>query len=446
MTTSADKSFYKVIVVGGGLAGLISTIVAAQKGASVLLLEAEDFNEARNTRPIFKFLNAIDPVRQGEQGISDSPEFFYKQTLKSGEYRGIPELVKTMCYRSYDSKLWLENLGIKFRKKIQYFPGGNYPRASVPENPMTVRESLISAAISSKAEILTRAFFEKLEKTPNGEFTVHFRDHGNHTHFLTVPKVILACGGFASNDRLCQKHDYRVSGLPSISSPKNIGIGIREGIRIGAGFVGMDFIDYSFGVRTKEKFVELLIPPLHYILVDENGNRVINELDEKSTREFLLSSPTKRLNMIFDPNLASALTGHLKDKLNWLREQNQITEIFLLRKENQTNFEKNLLHNILTHNKACLKGNQDQFGKICGNPLPSQKVACLPITLAKAATLGGLLINEKANVISRTGEPIKGLYAAGSIVGGIHGTHMVAGNGSLASIVFGRLAGEDASL
>lgn len=60
-------------------------------------------------------------------------------------------------------------------------------------------------------------------------------------------------------------------------------------------------------------------------------------------------------------------------------------------------------------------------------------------------TMGGIKINPRAEVISVDGEVIPGLYAAGEVTGGIHGTNRLGGN-ALADInVFGKIAGENAA-
>lgn len=58
-------------------------------------------------------------------------------------------------------------------------------------------------------------------------------------------------------------------------------------------------------------------------------------------------------------------------------------------------------------------------------------------------TEGGLKINEKAQVLDKKGIPIKGLYAAGAVTGGIHGKNRLGGNGLADAIVFGRTAGQN---
>lgn len=60
--------------------------------------------------------------------------------------------------------------------------------------------------------------------------------------------------------------------------------------------------------------------------------------------------------------------------------------------------------------------------------------------------MGGIQINKDTQVINKDGEIIKGLYAAGEVTGGIHGTNRLGGN-ALADInTFGRIAGQNAAL
>jgi fumarate reductase flavoprotein subunit len=60
-------------------------------------------------------------------------------------------------------------------------------------------------------------------------------------------------------------------------------------------------------------------------------------------------------------------------------------------------------------------------------------------------TMGGLHINTRAQVIDAEGKVIPGLYAAGEITGGIHGTNRIGGNAILDIIAFGRIAGKNAA-
>ena len=58
----------------------------------------------------------------------------------------------------------------------------------------------------------------------------------------------------------------------------------------------------------------------------------------------------------------------------------------------------------------------------------------------------GLRIDAQTRVIGRNERPVPGLFAAGEIVGNLHGDRYIGGGGSFGPcIVFGKLAGETAA-
>jgi succinate dehydrogenase/fumarate reductase flavoprotein subunit len=55
--------------------------------------------------------------------------------------------------------------------------------------------------------------------------------------------------------------------------------------------------------------------------------------------------------------------------------------------------------------------------------------------------MGGLEIDKDGAVLTKTGAPIKGLYCAGEVAGGVHGNNRLGGNSLLDCVVFGRVTG-----
>jgi succinate dehydrogenase/fumarate reductase flavoprotein subunit len=60
-------------------------------------------------------------------------------------------------------------------------------------------------------------------------------------------------------------------------------------------------------------------------------------------------------------------------------------------------------------------------------------------------TMGGILINENAQVIDLNQRPIRGFYAAGEVTGGIHGASRLGSCAIIDCMVFGRIAGSRAA-
>ena len=59
--------------------------------------------------------------------------------------------------------------------------------------------------------------------------------------------------------------------------------------------------------------------------------------------------------------------------------------------------------------------------------------------------MGGILTDTDTHVMNTDSQPINGLFAAGEVTGGFHGTTRVDGSGTGDAIVFGRIAGKAAA-
>jgi flavocytochrome c len=60
-------------------------------------------------------------------------------------------------------------------------------------------------------------------------------------------------------------------------------------------------------------------------------------------------------------------------------------------------------------------------------------------------TMGGMEINDKAQVLNSEGKPFESLFACGELAGGVHGANRLGGSSLLGCVVYGRVAGASAS-
>jgi flavocytochrome c len=60
-------------------------------------------------------------------------------------------------------------------------------------------------------------------------------------------------------------------------------------------------------------------------------------------------------------------------------------------------------------------------------------------------TMGGMEINDKAQVLNHEKKPFEGLLACGELAGGVHGANRLGGSSLLGCVVYGRVAGASAS-
>ena len=83
--------------------------------------------------------------------------------------------------------------------------------------------------------------------------------------------------------------------------------------------------------------------------------------------------------------------------------------------------------------------------KFCHNLISGADFAAEPYYVATIAPvihygMGGLEIDEDSAVLGSWSEAIRGLYAAGEVAGGVHGSNRLGGNSLLGCVVFGRVA------
>jgi len=77
-------------------------------------------------------------------------------------------------------------------------------------------------------------------------------------------------------------------------------------------------------------------------------------------------------------------------------------------------------------------------------PLDSPPFVCYPVTCGITFTFGGIRVSSDGQVLDRADRPIRGLYAAGELVGGLFYHNYPGGSGLMAGSVFGRRAGSAA--
>ncbi|WP_305134266.1 FAD-binding protein, partial [Parasutterella excrementihominis] len=89
--------------------------------------------------------------------------------------------------------------------------------------------------------------------------------------------------------------------------------------------------------------------------------------------------------------------------------------------------------------------NDPKFGrKLFDRPIVKPPFYATPRAPSIHHTMGGLQISTNAQVLDKKGKPIPGLYAAGEVTGGIHGSNRLGGNATADVLTFGRIAAKSA--
>ena len=184
--------------------------------------------------------------------------------------------------------------------------------------------------------------------------------------------------------------------------------------------------------RSENNPVRLDYNPRKFIFVNENGKRFVNEeLPRGKISEAYFNGGFKRCYSIVDNQTVQEIQLNRKKNVykglykNMVWRGNSVEE--LARKLNIP--EENLFQTI----QEC------QFDKQILTPPFWAANVVFKIHL----TLGGVEINEKAQVLDELGKPITGLWACGQVIGNLHGKYRLGGNGINCAVVFGRLAAKN---
>ena len=99
------------------------------------------------------------------------------------------------------------------------------------------------------------------------------------------------------------------------------------------------------------------------------------------------------------------------------------------------------------YNAVVEKKAKDPFGFVADNKADTTLTegpwyACKKVPTVHH-TMGGIKINTNAQVVGTDGKVIPGLYAAGEVTGGIHGSNRLGGNAIADVMTFGRTAGKN---
>ena len=107
----------------------------------------------------------------------------------------------------------------------------------------------------------------------------------------------------------------------------------------------------------------------------------------------------------------------------------------------------NFVETMNTWNASVAAGEDAEFGRSNGmdGDLSTAPYYAIKIAPGIHHTMGGLKINTDAQVLDTDGSIIPGLYAAGETTGGVHGGNRIGGNAVCDFVVFGRIAGSNAS-
>lgn len=449
---------FDVVVVGAGGAGLSAAIEAANQGLKVALVEKMPA-VGGNTLISGGEMNVPNNWVQEKLDIQgDSVEIFYEDTMKGGDNLADPDMVRVFAENALPAAEWLrDEIKVEFLEdQLFQFGGHSYKRALIPVGH-TGQELIIKLKakadelgvetfLSTKAEKLIQ---DDSKRVVGVETTTN---EGQKVTFNAPKGVIITAGGFGSNVDMRKEYnkEYDERYL-STDAPGTTGDGIVMAQEVGAAVTNMESIQ-TYPVANPETGMISLVADTRFdgaILVNQEGKRFVEELERRDVISKAILSQTGEVGYQIwaEPlnQVSKTIEAHPAEYEEML-EQDVIYKAESIKDAaDHFGIDAETLEETIKKVNQYAKDKEDpDFNHRAGLALIEEG----PFYIQKASpsvhhTMGGIVINEKAQVLNENDETIPGLYAAGEVTGVIHGSNRLGGNAVADIIIFGRIAGQN---
>lgn len=395
-----------VLIIGGGGAGASAAIEADENGAKVMIVTKLRIGDA-NTMMAEGGIQAADKP-------GDSPAQHFLDAYGGGHFAAQKDLLYKLVNDAPEAIRWLSELGVEFDKA----PDGTM---ITTHGGGTSRKRMHAAKDYSGAEIMRTLRDEVLNRNiPVVDFTSAIElikdEKGNcagavlknmETNELLVARaktVIMATGGAGR---------LHYQGFPTSNHYGATADGLVLGYRAGARLLYADTLQYhptgaAFPAQIYGALVTEKVRSVGAMLVNANGEVFMNPLETRDvSAASIIRECSERGNGVPTPE------GYAV----WL--DTPMIEL----KNGEGTIEKRI--------PAMMR----MFGKH-GIDIRKEPILVYPTLHYQN---GGLKITDDGQT------DVENLFAAGEVVGGIHGRNRLMGNSLLDIIVFGRNAGRHAS-
>jgi fumarate reductase flavoprotein subunit len=442
-----DQEF-DVVIVGGGGAGFCAAIEACKAGSKTVLLEKESVIGGSSI--ICGGQLAFAPTAlQKEKGIKDSADLFFNDMMKIGKDKNDMWLVRTYVDASNDCYEFLKSLGAQFTD-IKIYAGFSVPRSHVT-SPGQVLKLLREEAEKKGTTVMTRTPALRLFTNPGGRIVGVKAVTGKGKEFTIKARraVILTTGGFARNVEMLQEFGSLPLelGIP-VAAPGTTGDGHKMAMEVGSGTTNIAIglgpgVGPSTPVDVQTRAI--CMPNMKgAVMLNKKGQRFVREsLSYNEIATAALNQPDALIIQIADEPIAVASEYTAQSRPKKADTLEKLAELVGLPPQV-------LVEAIDKYNGYVEAGKDPEFGRttlvgISGKPLPIKTPPFYGFITKPGilSTKGGLTVNPKGQVINVFGEIISNLYAAGEIMGGVHGAGYHTGSAFAKALVFGRIAGKN---
>ncbi len=438
---------YDMIIVGAGGAGMAAAIQAKDAGANPVILEKMPI-AGGNTLKSSAGMNASETKFQEAEGIEDSNDLFFEETLAGGSGTNDQELLRYFVDHSAAAIDWLDSMGITL-DNLTTTGGMSLNRTHRPTDGSAVGEYLVAGLLRNVHEreipLFVNAEVVKINETDGQVNGVNVKIDGEEKT-LTSKAVVVTTGGFGANMEMVVENKPELEGYVTTNQEGSTGDGIKMIQALGGQTVDLDQIQIHPTVdQSKSLLITEAVRGEGAILVNAEGQRFFNEMETRDkVSEAIIALPEKSAYLILDAGVKERVKA-----IDFYEKQGltvSAATIEELAKEIDVPAE-NLTETVTTWNQAVADKNDSALGRetAMDNDLSKGPFYAIKIAPGIHHTMGGVKINTETQVINTDEQVIPGLYAAGEVTGGLHGNNRIGGNAVADIIIFGHQAGEQAA-
>jgi len=456
---------FDLIIIGAGFAGLTAANRAAELGLKPLVLEASSEELYRcNSRFSTGSLHVAFQTPWTEpatltKSIIDNTDGIARQDLA--------EAIGANAARTID---WLKHQGAAFEdhpRRTDHMPmlsplremraGLDWEGGGANALLQKLGQQLIERGGELRRGTRAQKLLRQDGKISGVEIVT---EQGSQT--LSSESVVVADGGFQANPEYVKQHiGPEISQLQCRNAGTGVGDGMRMATEIGAAAVGLD--SFYGHVLSRDAMINEKLWPYPQvdlicatsIVVDENGQRFADEgLGGISIANAIarLENPLSA-TAIFDSRVweDAKTTDNVPPNPSLPDAGGTIIEAATLRElADAANINPaGLSATIALYNEHVAYSASEPLSPVrtqstyAAQPILDPPFYAIPICAGITVTSGGLSVNGKGQVMDTNDQPIAGLYAAGSTVGGLEGGPRSAYVGGLIkSFCIGLLAAE----
>lgn len=471
VTTVANK--LPVVVVGSGLAGLTASNELAQRYHIPVVLIDKENAMGGNSIKASSGINGVDTTTQHSLNIKDSVDNFLLDTVKSAKNRGDPQLMKKLARDSKSAIGWLQDtFGIKLDALAQ-LGGHSKPRTHRSNGKLppgfeivsTLSKNLEKLATenSSLVKIVLNSKVIKINKENDKIKGVIYQDNTGKVHEINTSNVIFTTGGFGYSKEMLKQYAPHLIHLPTTNGKQTTGDGQRLLQDLGADLLDMDqiqvhptgFIDPQDRNNNWKFLAAEALRGLGGILLHPvTGERFVNELETRDNVTMAIQNYCPQENNRALLVMSDKVYENYKNNMDFYLYKNLIKKTTIAEMVKSFNLQATPSEMVDILKKYSNNKDNDEFNRSL--IINSFDVTSLnektelfvgEITPVVHFTMGGVKIDENAKVLNKDNNPlVNGLYAAGEVSGGVHGSNRLGGSSLLECVVFGRAAAKHISL